>query len=415
MLTDPACKSFTCPPDKPRARLSDAGGLYLEAAPSGSRRWFWKYYFGGKEKRLALGSYPGTSLKEARTARDEARLQQQQGVDPAAQRQLTKLVSRRDEARTFDAVAREFHRTKAGGWSPRYAARWLERMEKDLFPWIGSLELDQVTAPMLLNVLRKIEGRGAIETAHTLRQTAGQVFRYGIATGRCERNPAPDLHGALRPLNVKHAAAVLEPMKAGELMRAIYDYGGQPTTRGALQLSALLFQRPANIRMMEWGELELDAGMWTIPAAKMKRTVHGKTNGRPHFVPLSTQAVRMLLELKPLTGHGLYVFPSLITGERPMSENTVNTALRRMGFGQEEMTAHGFRSMARTIIAERLPGISVEVIEAQLAHGKSGPLGMAYDRAEYMDQRRVLMQTWADYLDRLRVGPDVIDLQAKRG
>lgn len=412
MLTDTACKNFNCPPDKARARVTDAGGLYLEAAPNGSRRWFWKYYFGGKEKRLALGSYPAVSLKAARAGRDEARKTQQQGLDPAGQRQLSKLAAKGDKDRTFEAVARECHKTKAPAWSPRYAARWIERMEKDLFPWLGSLELDQIPAPLLLNVLRKVEARGAIETAHTLRQTAGQVFQYGIATGRCERNPAPDLHGALRPLNVKHMAAVLEPSKAGELMRAINEYAGQPTTRCALQLSALLFQRPANIRMMEWAELDLDAAMWTIPAAKMKRRISGKLNGRPHFVPLSTQAVDALREVKPLTGHGRFVHPSLITGEKPMSENTVNTALRRMGFGQDEMTAHGFRSMARTIIAERLPGIPVDVVEAQLAHGKSGVLGMAYDRAEYIDQRRQMMQTWADYLDRLRAGGEVIQLKS---
>ena len=412
MLTDASCKRFTCPPDTARARLSDSGGLYLEAAPNGSRRWFWKYYFAGKEKRLALGAYPAVSLKDARSARDDARRQHQQGIDPAVQRQLAKLRARGDDTKHFEAVAREFHKAQSPGWSAQYAARWIERMEKDLFPWIGALELDQVTAPTLLNVLRKVEARGAMETAHTLRQTAGQVFRYGIATGRCERNPAPDLHGALRPMNVKHMAAVLEPTKAGQLMRAIYEYPGQPATRAALQLSALLFQRPANIRMMEWAELDLQAGMWTIPAAKMKRKVAGKINGRPHFVPLAPQAVQVLEGLKPLTGHGRYVFPSLITGERPMSENTVNTALRRMGFGQSEMTAHGFRSMARTIIAERLPGVAVDVIEAQLAHGKSGPLGMAYDRAEYMDQRRALMQTWADYLDRLRVGAEVVQLRS---
>jgi integrase len=411
MLTDASCKRFTCPPDKARARLSDSGGLYLEAAPNGSRRWFWKYYFAGKEKRLALGAYPAVSLKDARSARDDARRQHQQGIDPAVQRQLAKLRACGDDTKHFEAVAREFHEAQSPGWSAQYAARWIERMEKDLFPWIGALELDQVTAPTLLNVLRKVEARGAMETAHTLRQTAGQVFRYGIATGRCERNPAPDLHGALRPMNVKHMAAVLEPTKAGELMRAIYEYPGQPATRAALQLSALLFQRPANIRMMEWAELDLQAGMWTIPAAKMKRKAAGKINGRPHFVPLASQALQVLEALKPLTGHGTYVFPSLITGDRPMSENTVNTALRRMGFGQSEMTAHGFRSMARTIIAERLPGVAVDVIEAQLAHGKSGPLGMAYDRAEYMDQRRALMQTWADYLDRLRTGGEVVQLR----
>ncbi|MDY0746577.1 integrase arm-type DNA-binding domain-containing protein [Paucibacter sp. R3-3] len=408
MLTDPACKNALCPPDKKRIRLSDSGGLYLEVAPNGSKRWFWKYYFADKEKRLALGSYPDVSLKAARGKRDDERKVQQGGVDPAQRRQLDKLEAKADQANTFETIAREYHGTRKAAVSPLYSARWLERMEKDLFPWIGSLPLSEITAPLLLQVLRRVEQRQAIETAHTLRQTAGQVFRYGIATGRCERNPAPDLNGALQPVLVKHMSAVLEPEKAGALLRSMADYPGQPATRAALLLSAFLFQRPANIRMMEWAELDIDGCLWTIPAAKMKRSVHGKTNGRPHLVPLASQAVAVLKDLQPLTGHGLFVFPSLITGERPMSENTVNTALRRMGYGKEEMSAHGFRSMARTIIAEQLPGIPVDVIEAQLAHGKSGPLGMAYDRAEYMEQRRRMMQTWADYLDQLRAGAKVL-------
>lgn len=412
MLTEAACKNAMCPPELKRRRLTDAAGLYLEVSPAGAKRWFWKFYPAGKESRLALGSYPEVSLKAARMARDEARKERQAGTNPVQARRVKKLAAAASNAVTFEAVAREYHGTRKGAVSALYGERWLERMEKDLFPWIGSLPLADVTAPLLLQTLRRVESRGARETAHTLRQTAGQVFRYGIATGRCERNPAPDLHGALQPVTVKHMAALLEPSKAGELMRSISSYPGQPSTRVALLLSALLFQRPANVRMMEWAELSLDGALWTIPAAKMKRTVHGKTNGRPHLVPLPQQAVEALKELQPLTGHGRYVFPSLITGERPMSENTVNTALRRMGYGKDDMTAHGFRSMARTIIAERLPGIAVDVIEAQLAHGKSGPLGMAYDRAEYMEQRRQMMQTWADYLDKLRTGAEVIPIRA---
>ncbi|WIT11421.1 integrase arm-type DNA-binding domain-containing protein [Paucibacter sediminis] len=412
MLTEAACKNASCPPELKRRRLTDAAGLYLEVSPAGAKRWFWKFYPDGKESRLALGSYPEVTLKAARLARDEARRVRQAGTNPVQARRVKKLAAAASSAITFEAVAREYHGTRKGAVSALYAERWLERMEKDLFPWIGSLPLTDVTAPLLLQTLRRVEARGARETAHTLRQTAGQVFRYGIATGRCERNPAPDLHGALQPVTVKHMAALLEPGKAGELMRSIAGYPGQPSTRVALLLSALLFQRPANVRMMEWAELDLDGALWTIPAAKMKRTVHGKTNGRPHLVPLPKQAVEALKELQLLTGHGRFAFPSLITGERPMSENTVNTALRRMGYGKDDMTAHGFRSMARTIIAERLPGIPVDVIEAQLAHGKSGPLGMAYDRAEYMEQRRVLMQTWADYLDQLRAGAKVIEFKA---
>ncbi len=309
-------------------------------------------------------------------------------------------------------MAREFFETKKAGWSPKYAARWIERMEKDLFPHLGAMPAGNITAPLLLDALRRVEKRGAIETAHTLRQMAGQTFRYGVQTGRCERNPALDLHGALQPLQVKHMAAVLEPTRAGDLMRAIDGYAGRPATRAALLLSALLFQRPGNIRAMEWAELDLDAALWTIPAAKMKRTQHGKQNGRPHLMPLAAQAVAILKDLQLLTGHGRYVFPSLLTGEKCMSENTVRAALRRMGYANGEMTPHGFRAMARTLIVERLPGVSPDVIEAQLAHGKSGPLGMAYDRAEFLEQRRALMAAWADYLDQLKAGAKVIALQA---
>jgi integrase len=412
MLTDADCRNAACPDGAKRRRLTDAAGLYLEVSPAGSKRWFWKFYPDGKESRLALGSYPAMSLKAARLARDEARRVRESGVNPVQARKAERLSASASSATTFETVAREFHATKAGAWSPRYAARWLERMEKDLFPLLGTLPLADVSAPMLLDALRRIERRGANETAHTLRQTAGQVLRYGVATGRCDRNPAADLQGTLKPLRVKHMAAVLDPVKAGALMRDIAGYSGQPLTRGALLLSALLFQRPGNIRAMEWAEVDTEAALWTIPAAKMKRTVHGKTNGRPHLVPLAPQALAALEELRPLSGHVQFVFPSLLTGERCMSENTIRAALRRMGYSNDEMTAHGFRAMARTLIAERLPGIPQDVIEAQLAHGKNGPLGMAYDRAEYLEQRRQMMQAWADYLDRLREGAQVLPFKA---
>jgi integrase len=403
MLTDIACKAAVCPPGKQRARLTDAGGLYLETSPSGSRRWFWKYRFDNKEKRLALGTYPAVSLKQSRNERDAARRTLQSGSDPSKRRQIERLEAQLIEANTFEEVARELHATKASGWSKQYGKRWLERMEKDLFPWIGPIPLPEITAPMLLNTLRKIEKRGARETARTLRQTAGQVFRFGVATGRCERNPAPDLHGALQPLNIKHMAAILEPAQAGQLMRAIHDYFGQPVTRTALLLSALLFQRPGNMRAMQWNEVNLDKRVWTIPAAKMKRTVYGKLNGHPHMVPLSPQAVELLRDLHPLTGHSPYVFPSLVGAQRPMSENTLRVAMRRMGYSNEDMTPHGFRAMARTLMVEKL-NMNPDVIEAQLAHGKSGPLGAAYDRAEFMEQRRKMMDEWANYLERLRTG-----------
>ena len=270
------------------------------------------------------------------------------------------MSSRFDTDATFETAAREFHAAKKSGWSDHYAKRWLERLAKDVFPWLGKLPLPQIGAPMLL-------------------QTSG----------------------ALKPVMTRHMSAILEPAQAGDLMRAIFGYHGHPATRTALLLSALLFQRPGNIRQMEWAELDLDAAMWSIPSDKMKRTKQEKVNGRPHCVPLPPQAVAALVDLQPLKGRGTYVLPSLQSVKRAMSENTVRVALRRLGFDNDTMTPHGFRAMARTIMVERL-NVSPDVIEAQLAHGKSGPLGAAYDRAEFMDQRRQMMGMWVDYLHELR-------------
>jgi integrase len=408
MLTDAACRAAKCPPDRRRVRLTDGEGLYLEVSPSGAKRWFWKFYPDGKESRLALGSYPAVGVKAAREARDEARRTRRTGANPVLERKAQRMLKAASSVTTYEAVARELLATKQRAWSDSHATQWLRCQEKDLFPWIGDLPLTSITAPLLLDTLRKVEHRGAVRMAHDLREFAGQVFRYGVATGRCVSNPATDLRGALKPYTERHMAAVLESGKAGELLRAIDAYIGHPATRAALVLSALLFQRPGNMRAMEWTEVDLDGALWTIPAAKMKRTVHGKVKGRPHLVPLPKQAVAVLADLKPLNGHGQYVFPSLLTGERCMSENTIRGALRRLGYSNDEMTAHGFRAMARTLIVEMLPGIDPGVIEAQLAHGKSGPLGMAYDRAEFMEQRRAMMQAWADHLDKLRQGAQVI-------
>jgi integrase len=387
----------------------DGGGLYLLVNGSG-RYWRMDYRFGGKRRTLALGVYPEVSLAKARQWREVARGQLAEGIDPGLVKRHKKLTSLTASALTFESVAREYLAAKSSGWSPKYASRWIARMEKDLFPFLGAMPLASITPPMLLEGLRRVERRGAVETAHSLRQTAGQVFRYGVQTGRCERSPATDLYDALKPVRVKHLAAVLEPGKAGELLRAIDGYSGQPMTRGALILSALLFQRPGNIRQMEWKWVDIEQSMLTIPSQDMKRRLHDKVNGRPHLVPLAPQAKAALTELQPLSGHGRYVFPSLRTGERPMSDNTLNGALRRLGYGKDEMSAHGFRAMARTLMIERMPGISADVIEAQLAHGKSGPLGMAYDRAEFMEQRRQLMLNWANYLDTLRTGAKVVTL-----
>ena len=390
---------------------ADGGGMYLLVKPAG-KYWRMDYRFAGKRKTLALGVYPAVTLAQARRKRDDAKARLAEDIDPGVVKQAEKAAKAIAGENTFEAVAREYHNVKKSGWSEKYAAKWLRGLEKDIFPYVGRMQLTDITAPMMLNAIRKVEDRGNRDAAHTLSQNSGQVFRYAIQTGRCERNPMPDLQGALQPVVVKHMSAVLEPLKVGELLRAFESCSGQPTTKAALQLSALLFQRPANIRKMEWGWIDLDAGMLTIPSASMKRTVAQKLNGRPHFVPLAPQAVEILRSIQPLTGYRTFVFPSTRGEGRPMSDMTLNAALRRLGYTGDEMTAHGFRAMARTLMIERLPGIHADVIEAQLAHGKSGPLGAAYDRAEFMEQRRKMMGEWADYLDRLKNGAEVIQFKS---
>ena len=391
----------------------DGLGLFLHVTAAG-KYWRMAYRFAGKQKLLALGVYPAVTLAQARKRRDEARAQLAGGADPSEAKREAKAARAAAAANTFELVAREYHKVKASGWSQKYGDKWLSGMERYLFPALGRRPIASVTARQMLDVLRLVEKRGILDTAHTLRQNAGQVFRYAVQTERCERSPVADLSDALQPLTVTHMAAVTDPKQVGELLRAMDAYTGHPATRAALQLSALLFQRPGNIRQMEWAWLDLDAAMLTIPAQAMKRRKAQKINGRPHYVPLAPQAVAVLRELHPLTGHGRYVFPSLLTGERPMSDNTVNTALRRMGYSRDEMTAHGFRAMARTVLGEQLDA-DAEVIEAQLAHGKSGPLGAAYDRTSYIVQRRQLMEQWADYLDKLRAGAKVIRFAPRAG
>ena len=378
----------------------------MEVTPKGGKWWRLKYRFQGKEKLLSMGTYPETSLKKARERRDDARALLAGGADPSAARKAARSSGGKVDGHSFEVVAREFHETMRDRWSEPHAKRWLERLRKDVFPYLGALALPEVSAPLLLQTMRRVESRGVRETVHSILQACGQVFRYGIATGRCERNPASDLRGALKPVLVKNMAAVTDPLGVGHLMLAIDGYAGSPLTRGALILSALLFQRPGNIRSMQWSALELAGAQptWTIPATEMKRSRYEKQNGRPHLVPLPSQAIAILVDLQPLSGHGKYVFPSILGEGRPMSENTVNTALRRLGYDKNTATAHGFRAMARTILVERL-NVNPDAIEAQLAHGKSGPLGAAYDRAEFMHQRRAMMQQWADYLDSLRIDP----------
>lgn len=413
MLTDTTCRNATCPPGLKRERLADDGGLYLEVSPAGSKRWFWKFRVGGKEHRLALGRYPDVPLKQARADRDAARRAKDSGINPVQQRKADRLTMAASNATTFEAVAREFHGLKKSGWSAGHATKWIRACELHLFPSIGTLPLASIKVPVLVATLRKLEANGNLSTAQDLQAMLGQIFRFGVQTGRCDRNPAADLRGSLKPHVAKHFAAVLEPAKAGELLRAIDGYAGQPTTRAALQLAALLFQRPGNVRAMEWAWVDLDNQMITIPASAMKLSQHGKLNGRPHMVPLAKQSVAVLKSVRPLTGTGRYVFPGARTDDRPMSNNTMNAALRRLDFGTDDHVAHGFRAMARTLLAEQLKGVDAEVVEAQLGHGKSGPLGAAYDRAEYLEQRCQIMQRWADYLDRLREGAQVMEFKGR--
>jgi integrase len=426
LLTDKAIRAAlkrAADTGKPE-KLPDGDGMRLDVQASGSGWWRLRYRYAGKEGMLSLGVYPAVPLALARRRRDEAREKIAAGTDPSADRKAKKAsdaakaeVTRIEAAGlpgpgTFEGVARDWlatvHEHKV---SEGHAERTRIRFEQDAFPWIGRRPLAEMEAPELLLVLRRVTARGAIETAHRLKDACAQVFRYGIATGACTRNPAADLRDALPPVPTRHHAAIVEPKHAAELLRAMGDYAGHPVTRAALALSALLFLRPGELRQMEWAWVDLDGATVTIPAALMKRKKADKANGTPHLVPLAPQAVVVFRELHPLTGHGRYVFPSLLTGERPMSENTVNTALRRMGFDRQTATAHGFRAMARTMAAERL-GIAPEVIEAQLAHAVGDTLGRAYNRTTFADQRRELMVKWADYLDRLRAGAQVLPFKA---
>jgi integrase len=406
MLSDTQIRSTK--PAAKALRLYDERGLYLEVTPSGGRWWRLKYRHDGREKLLSMGTYPDTGLKAAREKRDRARELIAQGIDPSDARRAEKQSRLQAVVNSFEAVAREWHATvHVAKVSAGHAARTLIRLEQDVFPWLGGQTISEIKAPQLLQSMRRIESRGAIETAHRALQACGQVFRYAIATGRAERDPTPDLRGALKPVLVTHMAAITDPQRVGQLLRAIEDYKGMPVTRAALQLAPLVFVRPGELRKAEWTEFDLEARQWRIPAARMKRTKQEKLTGAAHLVPLSRQAISILRDLQPLTGHGRFVFPSPRTGERPMSDNGVLSALRRMGFPKEEMSGHGFRAMARTLLAEQL-GVDEAVIEAQLAHQVKDALGRAYNRTEFVEQRRRMLQTWADYLDKLRDGAEVI-------
>lgn len=407
MLTDAECRNAICPPDKKRARLTDGEGLYLEVSPAGSKRWFWKTYQDGKEGRMALGSYPKMGVKEARLARAAAKAKKADGVDPVQARKLEKLKNTRTNGDTFKAIALDWYAKQAPQWSDHHAKRVRAQLEKDLIPWIGERPIASIHAMELLEALKRIEARGALETADRTLTVAKQVWDYWLPTADVQqRNITEGLKARLTPYSGKNFAAILDPKRMGELMRAILSYQGGPIVRTALSLTPYLYQRPGNLRMMEWAELDLDAALWTIPSQKMKRTKAEKEKGQPHVVPLPTQAVQLLRDLHPLTGHGQFVFPGERSHDRPISDNTVRSALYSLGFGNEQKP-HGFRASARTMLVDEL-NMDWQVIEANLAHSVKDANGTSYNRTKYLAQRFEMIQTWADYLDKLARGADVI-------
>ena len=410
-LTDTAIRNAK-PGDKPR-KLPDGGGLYLLLNPSGSRWWRLKYRHGGKEKLLSLGTYPDSSLADSRAKREQARKLLAAGVDPSEHRKAERIAGAERAANSLEVVAREWFAMQSALWVPGHAIKIIRRLECDLFPWIGARPIADVTAPELLRTLRRIEERGALETAHRALQNCGQIFRYAIATGRAPRDPSADLRGALAPWKSLHYASITDPAKVGELLRAMDNLQAGIIVKSALRLAPLLFVRPGELRAMEWAELDLDAAQWNIPAERMKMR-------EPHLVPLCTQAVAILRDLHAVTGRDpvmgrerRHVFPGR-TDRTMMSNNAVRLSLRRMGYGKDEMSGHGFRAMARTILDEVLH-VRPDFIEHQLAHAVRDPNGRAYNRTAHLAERRAMMQHWADYLDTLRQGGNVLPMKRKVG
>lgn len=386
-------------PKEKAYKLADGGSLYLEVMPTGAKYWRWKYRYAGKEKRLALGVYPAVSLKDARQAHQEARSTLADGIDPNLARKAAKAAS--TTVNTFEGIAREWLGKQQATYAASTYSKTLWMLEKFLLPTLGNLTPNDITPPMVLAALRRIEQRGKHETAHRTKQVASRVFRYAIATGRCERDPCPDLKGALTATSTINRASITDPKQIGELLRAIDGYGGQYVTHCALRLAPLVFVRPGELRGAEWEEIDLQAAEWRIPAERMKmRTAH--------VVPLSRQAITILEELKPYTCNSRYVFPAIRSLSRHMSENTINAALRRLGYSKEEMTGHGFRAMASTRLNEM--GWNPDIIERQLAHTERNKVRAAYNRAEHLEDRRKMMQAWADYLDGLKNGADVVPI-----
>lgn len=386
--------------DKP-FKLSDERGLHLLVKPNGGKYWHWSYRYLDKQKTLALGVYPDVTLAVARERRDEARKLLANGVDPSVYKKSQKSLKMERSANSFEVVARRWHGLNASKWTESYSVKTLRLLEKDMFPWIGDRPVAEILAPDFLAAARRIEARGAVDKSHRAMQVAGQVMRFAIAEGLATYNPVGDLRGALGTATTKHMPSVTDPQRVGELLRSFDAFKGTFTVQCALKLAPLVFTRPQELRTARWIDIDLEAALWSIPAEMMKMR-------EPHLVPLSTQAVAILKEIQPLSGDGVYVFQGARDPKRPMSEAAINAAMRRLGIDtKEELTGHGFRAMARTILHERL-GYEPEVIEQQLAHKTPGALGAAYARAKFIEQRKVMMQVWADYLDKQKVGADVI-------
>lgn len=404
-LTDTFVKNVKANDSAAGEKHTDGQGLYLHVKEAG-KYWRMAYRFAGKQKTLALGVYPAVSLLKARQRRDKARELLADGIDPGAAKQEEKAAQAAVLANTFERVALEWLEKTAADRMASTQGKVTTWLQKDVFPYIGSMAISTIGPRDVLAALRHMEDRGALDSVQRVKQICGQVFRYAVATGSAERDVTQDLKGALAKHAPAHYAAITDPKQAGDLLRSIFNYTGHPYVIAALKLSPLLFVRPGELRGMEWAELDLDAAQWVIPASKMKMKFD-------HLVPLCAQAVAILQEQKKLTGTRRFVFPSIGRSEdRPMSENTVNSALHAMGYGTDKHTAHGFRAMARTIMDEVLEE-RVDLIEHQLAHAVKDPNGRAYNRTAHLPARRAMMQRWADYLDKLRIGADVIQLPIK--
>lgn len=393
-LTDTAIKNAK--PLSKQYRLTDGLGLYLLVRPNGSKLWRQDYRFAGKDKTLSVGIYPDVSLKLARERRDEIRRQVAQEVDPSEYRKSTKLIQESLLENSFEAITREWYLKNKVQWSDNHAARVISRFEREIFPWIGAKQINVITAPELLATIRKIEERGQIETAHRVLQGCGQVFRYAIATARADRNVASDLKGALPPVREKHFAAIIDPKGVASLLRNIDNFSGTFVVKIALQLAPFVFVRPGELRHARWEDIDIAAGEWKYKVSKTKTD---------HLVPLARQSIVLLEALYPLTGRSGWVFPGVRKRDKPISEVTINAALQRMGYDTKtEMTGHGFRAMARTLLHEQLH-FDPHIIEHQLAHQVPDALGTAYNRTKFIKERKEMMQAWADYLDQLKA-PD---------